>query len=112
MASFQAKARWKSQRKNENKNYRSDQFLPNLLQRIPKKVVKNFKKLKNTTMASFPAKTGWDRPKKGENENYRSNQFQPNPLQRIPKKQQKNKKHHSRFFSSQNRLGKAEKERK
>ena len=31
MASFQAKARWKSQRKNENKNYRSNQFLPDLL---------------------------------------------------------------------------------
>ena len=41
MASFQAKISWKSPRKNENKNYRSDQFLPDPLQRIPKKLVKN-----------------------------------------------------------------------
>ena len=110
MASFKAKISWKSPRKNKNKNYHFNQFQLDPLQRIPKK--KNSKKLKNTTMASFPAKTGWDRPKKGENENYRSNQFQLNSLQRIPKKQQKNKKHHSGFFSSQNRQGKAEKERK
>ena len=31
MASFQAKTCWESQRKNENKNYRSDQFLPDPL---------------------------------------------------------------------------------
>ena len=31
MASFQAKTGWKSPRKNENKNYRSDQLLPNPL---------------------------------------------------------------------------------
>ena len=67
MASFQAKIGWESPRKRENKNYHSDQFLSNTLQGIPKKIAKNFKKLKNTTMASFPAKTGWDRPKKGEN---------------------------------------------
>ena len=67
-------------------------------------------------MASFQAKTGWDRLKKKENKNYRSDQFLPNPLQRIPKKQQKNKKkikiHRYGFFSSQNRFGKAEKDRK
>ena len=116
MASFQAKARWKSQRKNENKNYRSNQFLPDLLQRIPKKVVKNFKKLKNTTMASFPAKTSWDRLKMGEKmkivvliNSYPScnREFQKNS-----KKIQKTKKYHSSFFSSQNRLEKAKKERK
>ena len=28
MASFQAKLGWKRPRKSENKNYRSDQFLP------------------------------------------------------------------------------------
>ena len=104
MASFQAKARWKSQRKNENKNYRSNQFLPDLLQRIPKKVVKNFKKLKNTTMASFPAKTSWDRLKMGEKmkivvliNSYPScnREFQKNS-----KKNSKTKKRHSCFFSS------------
>ena len=62
MASFQAKIGWDRPRKRENKNYRSDQFLPDPLQKIPKDIAKNFKILKNTTIASFPAKTGWDRP--------------------------------------------------
>ena len=44
MASFKAKISWKSPRKNENKNYRFNQFQLNPLQRIPKKkkIVKNF----------------------------------------------------------------------
>ena len=37
MASFQAKTSWERSRKSENKNYRFDQFLPDLLYRIPKK---------------------------------------------------------------------------
>ena len=36
MASFQAKIGWKSPRKKENKNYRFNQFLPDLLKGIPK----------------------------------------------------------------------------
>ena len=43
MASFQAKTGWKMPRKSENKNYRSNQFLPGLQQRIPKKIEKNSK---------------------------------------------------------------------
>ena len=43
MASFQAKTGWETLRKRENKNYRSDQFVPDPLQRIPKKMQKNFK---------------------------------------------------------------------
>ena len=31
MASFQAETRWETLRKSENKNYRSDQFLPDTL---------------------------------------------------------------------------------
>ena len=31
MASFQAKTSWERSRKSENKNYRFDQFLPDLL---------------------------------------------------------------------------------
>ena len=53
MASIQAKIGWKRQRKRENKNYRSVPFLPDGLEKIPKKKQKNFKELKNTTMASF-----------------------------------------------------------
>ena len=43
MAFLQAKRGWERQRRRENKNYRSDQFLPNLEQRIQKK-----KKQKNS----------------------------------------------------------------
>ena len=43
MTSFQAKIGWKRPRKRENKNYRSDQFLPDSLQRIPKEQPKNSK---------------------------------------------------------------------
>ena len=37
MASFQAKIVWKRPRKIENKNYRFVTFLPDALQKIPKK---------------------------------------------------------------------------
>ena len=37
MSSFQAKIGWKRQRKRENKNYRSVSFLPDRLDKIPKK---------------------------------------------------------------------------
>ena len=47
MASFHAKTSWERSIKSENKNYRSDQFLPDLLQRIPKQLQKNSKKKKN-----------------------------------------------------------------
>ena len=53
MASFQAKIVWKRPRKRENKNYRFVPFLPDGLQKIPKKQQKN---KKNSTMASFQAK--------------------------------------------------------
>ena len=43
MASFQAKIGWERLRQRENKNYCSDQFLPDQEQRIPKKQQKNFK---------------------------------------------------------------------
>ena len=46
MASFQAKTGWERLRQRENKNYCSDQFLPNQEQRIPKKQQKNFKNQK------------------------------------------------------------------
>ena len=41
MASFPAKTGWDRPKKGENKNYHSDQFLPNPLQRIPKEQQKN-----------------------------------------------------------------------
>ena len=51
MASFHAKTSWERSIKSENKNYRSDQFLPDLLQRIPKQLQKNSKKKKKIIMA-------------------------------------------------------------
>ena len=58
MASFEAKIVWKRLRKRENKNYRFVPFLPDGLQKIPKKQ-KKFQKIKrNTIMASFQAKIG------------------------------------------------------
>ena len=41
MASYQGKIGWKRLRKKENKNYRSVQFLPDMLYKIPKKQEKN-----------------------------------------------------------------------
>ena len=43
MGSFQVKIGWKRLRKKENKNYRSVTFLPDGLQKIPKKLQKNLK---------------------------------------------------------------------
>ena len=43
MASFQAKIGWKRLRKRENKNYRFVPFLPDRLEKIPKKLQKNSK---------------------------------------------------------------------
>ena len=77
-----------------------------------KKIAKKIQKIKKHHLASFQGKKGRERPRKKENKNYRSNEFLPDPKQRIQKKIQKNKKHYYGFFSSQNKLGKAEKERK
>ena len=49
MASFQAKTGWERPRKREKKNYRSDQFLLDPKQRIPKKQQK-IQKIKKTSL--------------------------------------------------------------
>ena len=56
MYSFQAKIGLKKMRKGENKNYRSAPFLPDAKLKIPKRIAKKLKKLKNTIMAPFQAK--------------------------------------------------------
>ena len=56
MASFQSKTGWKMLRKSENKNYHSDQFLPDLEQRIPKKQQKNSKNQKTSLWLLFKPK--------------------------------------------------------
>ena len=67
MASFQAKIVSKRPTKRENKNYRVVTFLPDALQKIPKK---QRKKKKNSIMASFQAKIVWKRQRKREYKNY------------------------------------------
>ena len=112
MASFQGKQEWERPRKSENKKNGFDEFLHDPEQRIPKKKQKKFKKLKNTIMPTVQAKISRGRPRKSENKKNRSDEFLPDPGQRITKKQQKVKQHCYRFFSSQNWLGMAKKERK
>ena len=66
-------------------------------------------------MASFQAKVSRKSPRKGENKNFRSLSFLPSrnrKFQKNSKKIQKIKKYHDGFILSQNRLDKAEKERK
>ena len=46
MSTFQAKIGWKKPRKRENKNYRFVPFLPDWLEKIPKKYQKNLKNFK------------------------------------------------------------------
>ena len=58
MASFEAKIVWTRPRKRENKNCRFVPFLPDALQKIPKKLQENSKNKKNTIMSSFQAKIG------------------------------------------------------
>ena len=60
-------------------------------------------------MSSFQAKIGWKMQRKRENKNYRFVLFLPDCLEKIAKKL---KKYHYGFNSSQNRMEKAEKERK
>ena len=92
MPSFQAKIGWKRLKKRKNKNYRSVSLLPNVKQKIPKKLQKNLKNEKNTITASFQAKIGWKRLRNRENKNYRSVSFLRDAKQKIPKKQQINSK--------------------
>ena len=54
-----------------------------------KKIVKKFKKSKNTITVSFQGKIGWKTLRNGENKNYRYVSFLPDVQEKIPKKWQK-----------------------
>ena len=69
--------RLETSEKERNKNYRSASLLPVSKQKIPKKIAKKFKKLKNTITASFQAKIGWKRLRNRENKYYCSVSFMP-----------------------------------
>ena len=86
MASFQAKIGWERLRKRENKNNRSDEFLPDPEKKIPKKIAKKFKELVLTIMISFQTKIGQERPRNRENKNNRYDQFLLDTEQKITKK--------------------------
>ena len=66
-------------RQRENKIYRFVSSLPVVKYKIPKKIAKKLKKLKNTIMASFQSKIRRRRARKRENENYCSDPFIPEP---------------------------------
>ena len=79
MAYCPANLGWERQRKSEKKIIVPIVSYPNQNRELKKKIVKKFKKLKNTIIDSFQAKTGWDRSRNGENRNYRSNHFLTDP---------------------------------
>ena len=84
--------------------------------KIPKKIAKNSKNLKNLFPALFLAKTGSDRPRKGEKNfspEFRSYLTPERKFRnKISKKIQKNKKLHSSIIFSQNGMRLCEKGRK
>ena len=111
MASHQAKISWERLRMKEN-NVPTQPIIEN-----SKKIVKQFKKLENTIMASFRAKICWGRLRKRENKKKKIVAMSSYPTRnsKFPKnskKIQKIKNQHFGNFSSQNKLGMAEKERK
>ena len=68
-------------------------------------------------MASFQAKIGWERPSKREKKKKKIISMGSYPtgnskFQKNSKKIQKFRNHHHTFFSSKNKMGKAEKETK
>ena len=72
------------------------------------------KKLKTNILATFQAKISWEWPRKRENKKNKKTKkivprsYYPTCNRKFPK----NRKHYYGFFSRQNMLGKAEKERK
>ena len=78
------------------------------------KIAKQFKKLKTTILATFQANISWERPRKKEKKIILMSSYQTRnrKFQKNSNKIQKFKKHRYGFSSSQNKLGKAEKERK
>ena len=92
MASFQAKIVWKRPRKRENKNYRFVMFLPDAVQKIPKKQLKLKKKKKIPLWHHFKPKY-FGKGKEGEKiKIIVSFHSLPDAKFRILKKLQKNSK--------------------
>ena len=109
MASFQAKKGCERQRKRENRNYCTDQFQTNPKQRIPKK---NFKNQKTALWLLFKPKLVEKGREREKIKIIISISSYPIRYKEFQKNSKKIKKQHYGFFSSQNRLTKAEKKRK
>ena len=71
MATSLAKISWERPRKRENKKNRSDEFVPDLQLKIPRKKAKKYKKLKNTIIDSFQTNISWERPRKRKKKLFR-----------------------------------------
>ena len=112
MASFQAKTFRERPRKSDYKNYRSNHFLPDPLQRIPKNSKKTKKKKKLLWLLFKQKQVGKGR------ERVKIKIFVPSisylirdrELEKNNKKIKKIRKHQYGFFLGQNMLEKAEKE--
>ena len=90
-------------------------FILDLGKKIPKKIAKKFKKLKNLFPVLFLAKTGQDRPRKREKKFSSEFRSYSTRASKFRKKQQKNskfKKPLSGIISIQNGLREAKKEKK
>ena len=74
--------------------------------------IKKFKNLENTFIASFQAKIGWEMPQREKIIKIILMGFYPTRNRKFQKNSKKIRKHHHSFFSSQNRLGKAKKDKK
>ena len=111
MASFQAKIGCKRTRKEGKKIILMGSRL------TCNKNYKKIQKIKNPVIASFQAKISWERPRKRKNKKKKIVPMSSYPtcnekFQKNSKKIQKIRKNHHIFFSSQNRMGNAEKRRK
>ena len=114
MASFQANIGWERLRKRENKKNRPDGFLTDPENEIQKKQQKNSKNQKTPSQLFLKPKQvaeGRETEKTKQivlMDSYptRNRKFQKNSIKIL-----KIRKHHHSFFSSQNRQGKAKKER-
>ena len=104
----------KAKKEIKQKNH-SDEFLPDLEQRIPRKQQKNSKNLKTPLWLLSKRKQigkSWEKEKIKKIVPMSFYPTRNREFHKNNKKIQKTKKHHCGFFSNQNRLGKAKKERK
>ena len=112
MASFQAKTGRKTQRNGEYKNYRSFRSYPTCIRKYQKNGKKNSKIPLWHHFKPKQVGKGQERDNIKSIVAFRSYSTRNRKFQKNSKKIQKTKKYRYGFLSSQNRLEKAEKERK